>query len=168
MLEELPASLTTLWVEACSSSSAFVGTFKRLPPSLTSLHLRSCHSLVAPRFANLPLTLQVLGTSTLASDFLFLLLFLLLFLQITPSVHTDLSGSRGISGHMLERLPRGLRALNLRDCRGLMLAELVPALCRLHGTGSILSLFLSFSLPPPSPVEADDHRPRGQLCASSI
>lgn len=62
MLEELPRSLSTFWVEAAiASRESFQGTFKRLPSSLKALHLRSCHSLVAPRFENLPSTLQVLG-----------------------------------------------------------------------------------------------------------
>lgn len=60
LLNELPGSLTSLWVE--SSCTDFRGTFQRLPPSLTTLRLHLCHTLVIPRFDLLSPNLRTLGT----------------------------------------------------------------------------------------------------------
>ncbi len=59
LLNELPGSLTSLWVE--SSCTDFRGTFQRLPPSLTTLRLHLCHTLVIPRFDLLSPNLRTLG-----------------------------------------------------------------------------------------------------------
>lgn len=105
LLNELPGSLTSLWVESpCPDPTAFRGTFQRLPPSLTTLRLHLCHTLVIPRFD-----------------------------LLSPNLRTlDLTGSRRITGRMLDKLPRKLLVLKLRDCRSIMQAELAPALTRLN------------------------------------